>query len=219
MSAISIDVLRENLRSELKSKFPQAHRVAGECSAVPQVESSLKQGRGKLDKLVEHPGRENSQWTAKLTAQQGRIGEVVSDERGGNLVLELLLKQHQDCLQLALIDARNRFDPASYPPSLYDNLLWLKIDQEREFTEGIQRQQAVLWKVADWLLSDGNFPLVILDVRGVSEALRVPRGHWYRLRNQAEEKGVALVVLSSAATVPCASNCWYVERWCYTRKR
>ena len=120
--------------------------------------------------------------------------EVVCDAVGGSMALQWLL-QAAGQRKVALVDGKNSFDPESYDEGLFEDLLWIRLLCEEDF-----------WKVADWVLKDGNLDCVVLDGRGLALLEKAPRGYWYRLRHYAERLGVAVMVLSSTALVPCAQQ-------------
>lgn len=98
MSVLKIDQLRRQLRE----KFPAAHRPA-----TPPSESAA----------AEDP----------LAFTPGHVSEIISPRpsSGASLVLKKLLDRKHD-LPLALIDGRDSFDPASYGNHCCQHLIWLR---------------------------------------------------------------------------------------------
>ena len=85
------------------------------------------------------------------------------------------------------------------------HLLWVRCEKASEAV-----------KAADFLLRDGNFPLVILDLvlNPAEELRRIPATSWYRLQRLVEPTPTAFVVISrhnmvaSARTKIVLENCW-----------
>lgn len=98
----------EQLRQQLREKFPAAHRTP-----VPAP--------------TEEPA------PAPLEFASGQLSEIISPHpsSGASLVLRELLDQKRD-LPLALIDGNDSFDPASYGNSRCRNLIWLRCQDTRE---------------------------------------------------------------------------------------
>ncbi len=94
---------------------------------------------------------------------------------------------------IALIDARDRFDPASFDAGECSRLLWVRCHDTRQ-----------AFQAADLLVRDGNLPLVLLDLSSLPlrEVRRIPSSHWHRLRQLAESTGCTLVALTPSPIVP-----------------
>ena len=87
---------------------------------------------------------------------KGAITEIIcpNTSAGSALLIHCLLQIAQrDRFFLALIDGRDSFDVQSVATGTLQHLLWVRCEKA---TEAI--------KAADFLLRDGNFPLVILDL-------------------------------------------------------
>jgi hypothetical protein len=126
----------------------------------------------------------------------GRLTEVVSAEPssgGQTLITQLLLNTRLTRQRVALVDAVDGFAPESVPPDALRHLLWVRC---REGTQALA--------AADVLVRDGNFAVVILDVRGCDERAlrRTPATGWYRLQRAIEMSTVALLVQTTCALVP-----------------
>jgi hypothetical protein len=124
---------------------------------------------------------------------------------GSTLLIHALLQRaHRDGFFVALVDGKDSFDPQPTGEALR-NLLWVRCHQA---VEAVQ--------VADLLLRDGNFPLVVLDlVLNPGEELRkIPQTNWYRLQRLAEAAPTAFLVLtrrsisSSAQLKLSLENVW-----------
>jgi hypothetical protein len=96
---------------------------------------------------------------------------------------------------LALIDGRDSFDPQAAGNEVLRHLLWVRCGQAA---------QAV--QAADFLLRDGNFPLVILDLmlNAAEELRKIPQTHWYRLQRLVEAAPAAFLVLTRQSIISSA---------------
>ena len=140
--------------------------------------------------------------------RKGVITEIISPNpsAGSALLIHHLLQIAQrDRFFLALIDGRDSFDGQPVDPDALQHLLWIRCDKASEAL-----------KAADFLLRDGNFPLVILDlvVNPADELRRIPATSWYRLQRLVEPTPSAFVVMSrhnmvaSARTKVVLENQW-----------
>src|SRR5207302_3090824 len=137
---------------------------------------------------------------------KGAITEIISPNpsAGSALLIHNLLQIAQrDRFFLALIDGSDSFD--IYDSGALQHLLWVRCDKASEAV-----------KAADFLLRDGNFPLVILDLvlNTMDELRRIPATTWYRLQRLVEPTPTAFVVISrhnmaaSARTKIVLENRW-----------
>src|SRR5437879_226650 len=112
-----------------------------------------------------------------------------------SLIHALLRSAKRDQHFIALIDGSDSFDPGSSENSVLRHLLWVRC---RKAFDAI--------KAADFLLRDGNFPLVIVDlVLNTSQALRkIPQTSWYRLQRLAEAVPTACLVVNRQSLVASA---------------
>jgi hypothetical protein len=107
-----------------------------------------------------------------------------------------------------LIDGSDSFDPGSSDNSALRHLLWVRC---RKAFDAI--------KAADFLLRDGNFPLVIVDlVLNTPEELRkIPQTSWYRLQRLAEAVPTACLIINRQGIVGSAQlkivleNSWTLQ--------
>jgi len=140
--------------------------------------------------------------------RKGAITEIISPNTsaGSALLIHSLLQiARRDRFFLALIDGRDSFDVQSVDAGTLQHLLWVRCEKA---TEAI--------KAADFLLRDGNFPLVILDLilNPAEELRRIPATSWYRLQRLVEPAPTAFVVMSrhnivaSARTKIALENQW-----------
>src|SRR5436309_6903606 len=112
-----------------------------------------------------------------------------------SLVHALLRAAQQDRHFVALIDGSDSFDPGSSDNSALRHLLWVRC---RKAFDAV--------KAADFLLRDGNFPLVIVDlVLNPAEELRkIPQTSWYRLQRLAEAVPSACLIMNRQNMVSSA---------------
>jgi hypothetical protein len=140
--------------------------------------------------------------------RKGAITEIISANMsaGSALLIHSLLQIAQrDRFFLALIDGSDSFDVQSVDAGTLQHLLWVRCEKA---TEAI--------KAADFLLRDGNFPLVILDLvlNPVEELRRIPATSWYRLQRLVEPAPTAFVVMSRHNMVASARTKIVLEnRW------
>ena len=169
----------ETLRRQLREKFPQAHGLRPESG--PSVVA------GQPLTLAGFPA--------------GAISEVVADGAASGLLLVLagLLGESAEVSehpQLVLVDGADGFDPGSFSGSACSRLLWVRCHSATD-----------MLKAADWLLRDGNVPLVLMDATGLArrDLMALPASGWWRLKQAAESHGCRLVVLAPFALVAAAS--------------
>ena len=140
--------------------------------------------------------------------RKNTITEIISTtaSAGSALLIHNLLQIAQrDRFFLALIDGRDSLDVESVDPKVLRHLLWIRC---QKVTEAI--------KAADFLLRDGNFPVVILDLvlNPAEELRRIPASSWYRLQRLVESILTAFVVISRHNMVPSAHRKIVLEnRW------
>jgi hypothetical protein len=176
-----------DLRKLLAERFPQTFAPAADC---------LPTGLPAIDEAI-GGGLPKSAIT-ELSSPNWSAGSAL-------LIHVLLRSAHQAGFFLALVDGRDSFDPQSAGKEALRHLLWVRCSQA---------SQAV--QAADFLLRDGNFPLVILDlVLNAAEELRkIPQTHWYRLQRLVEAAPAAFLVLtrhtiiSSARLKLSLQNAW-----------
>ena len=125
---------------------------------------------------------------------------------GSALFIHALLQNaHRRGFFLGLVDGRDSFDPQTAGPIALRNLLWLRCAAAADAV-----------KAADFLLRDGNFPLVVLDlVLNPAEELRkIPQSNWYRLQRLAEGAPTAFLVITRQSIISSAqlklslANAW-----------
>lgn len=126
----------------------------------------------------------------------GRLIELVSAApgSGGQTVLAQLLRTTRMARQrVALIDGADGFVPSEVPPDTLRHLVWVRA-----------RSAAEAFAAADILVRDGNYAVVLLDLRGLPERTlrKTSQTTWHRLRHATESGPVAVVVQSAFPLVP-----------------
>jgi len=106
-----------------------------------------------------------------------------------------LQRAHRDGFFLALVDGRDSFDPQASGNEVLRHLLWVRC-----------RQAAQAVQAADFLLRDGNFPLVVLDLalNPPEEVGKIPQTHWYRLQRLVEAAPTAFLILTRQSIISSA---------------
>ena len=130
----------------------------------------------------------------------GRLTELVSaaPSGGGQTVIARFLAATRDARQrMALIDGADGFAPEAVPDDMLRHLVWVRC-----------QSPAQAFAVADILVRDGNYAVVVLDVRGCAERVlrRTPASTWYRLQRAAECGSVAVLVQTPCALVPAVPS-------------
>jgi hypothetical protein len=129
----------------------------------------------------------------------GRLTELVSPPgTGGQTVLaQLLGAVRASRRRAALIDATDAFAPEALPADDLRHLVWARA-----------RTLAEALGVADILVRDGNFAVVVLDLRDVParELQRTPASSWHRLHRLAERQPAAVLVQTGRAIVPAVAR-------------
>ena len=128
----------------------------------------------------------------------GRITEIVepSPSRGVQSLIHGAIRQARENLQfVALIDAHNQFDPQSETTETLQSLLWVRTTRSEDVV-----------KACDILIRDGNFSLLLLDMRMQSNQRRafIRPNEWYRLQRVCEQSRIACVAFTGQSTIPCA---------------
>jgi hypothetical protein len=126
------------------------------------------------------------------------ITEFIAPKRSGgsaSLIHALLRLAQRDKYFLALIDGSDSFDPGSSDNSALRHLLWVRCHKAFDAI-----------KAADFLLRDGNFPLVIVDLvlNSPDELRKIPQTSWYRLQRLAEAVPTACLVINRHSLVSSA---------------
>ncbi len=126
----------------------------------------------------------------------GRLTELVSavPSGGGQTVLASLIAATQAARQrIALVDGSDAFAPGAVPADMLRHLVWVRC-----------RAPGEAFAAADILVRDGNYAVVVLDLRGCAERAlrRTPASTWYRLQRAAEGGSVAVLVQTQSPLVP-----------------
>src|SRR5437868_1146985 len=139
---------------------------------------------------------------------KGNITEIISAQpsAGSALLIHSLLRVAQrERFFMALVDGRDSFDVETAGPNTLPYLLWVRCEKATEAT-----------RAADFLLRDGNFPLVLLDLilNSPEELRQIRPTTWYRLQRLVESAPTAFLVMSrhnmvaSARTKIVLENHW-----------
>jgi hypothetical protein len=157
------------------ARFPTAARPAG--AGVPTGVAGLDEALG-----------------GGLPA--GRLTELVAEAAsgGGQLVLARLLQATRAARQrVALVDGADSFAPEALPTDALRHLVWVRA-----------RSLAEALAAADVLVRDGNYAVVVIDLRGIAERVlrRTPAASWHRLRRSAEGRPAAVLVQTPFGLVP-----------------
>jgi RecA/RadA recombinase len=109
-----------------------------------------------------------------------------------SLIHALLRSAERNRHFIALIDGADSFDPSSSDNSALQHLLWVRCQKAFDAI-----------KAADFLLRDGNFPVVIVDLvlNPVHELRKIPQTTWYRLQRLAEAVPSVCLVLNRQGIV------------------
>jgi hypothetical protein len=173
------------LRRQLAERFPTAPRAA--ARALPTGLAAIDDAAGGLP--------------------LGAVTEIVctAPSCGSHLLLEqLLAATRASRIRVALVDASDSFDPASFPIDLLAHLVWVRCSPKNPSAKLSATADALA--ATDLLTRDANVGLVLLDLRisPERELRRTPASFWYRLQRAAEPANLALVVITPRATVPSA---------------
>lgn len=163
------------LRSLLAARFPEKNRRPAGC--VPTGVAAVDEALGG-------------------GLPVGRLTEVVSAvaSSGGQTLLTRLIEETRVARQrIALVDGADGFVPESVSADALRHLVWVR-----------GQDLAQTLASADVLVRDGNFAVVVVDLRGCDErALRkIPSATWHRLHRATEAGAVAVLVQSTGALVP-----------------
>ena len=126
------------------------------------------------------------------------ITELISPRASAgtaSLIHALLRSAQRDRHFIALIDGSDSFDPGSSDNFALQHLLWIRC---RKAFDAV--------KAADFLLRDGNFPVVIVDLvlNAPEELCKIPQTSWYRLQRLAEGVPSACLVINRHSVVSSA---------------
>lgn len=136
----------------------------------------------------------------------GRLTEWVSgapSSGGGSALACVLTETRAARRRVALVDGADSFDPSSVPEDCLRHLVW-----------GRCQTPAQAFAVADILVRDGNYALVILDLRGLAERAlrRLPPSVWHRLQRAAEGGSAAVLVQTEFPLIPAVPERLILEK-------
>lgn len=175
MTASSAKIIE--LRSLLAEKYPSGPRAA-----VPVLETGLP----ALDALLGGGLRRGA--LIEIARRQPAMGAAL-------LLQSLLAETWAREQRMALVDGRDRLDPAGCRRETLTALLWVRC---------ANAAQAI--RATDLLLRDGNLPLVALDLADnpAKELRAIPATTWFRLQRIAEENGLACLIFTPGPLVASA---------------
>lgn len=181
MSAATVEMLRRQLRE----KFPRACGVSAGGGGVMEVPVGNATGKpvGEVRDLAGLPA--------------GMLSEVVGLGAGWLVAAWLDGAADEPSVpELVLVDGADGFDPASFTARTCARMVWVRC----------RKSAMEMVKAADWVVQDGNVPLVLMDARGLDrrEMAGVPASAWWRLRQAAERTGCRLVVTVAVPSVSAA---------------
>lgn len=160
--------------------------ISGIERSAPKQTDILRTGVDSLDQALEGGLR-----AGVLT----EIAVSAPSSGGQTLILHMLEGIRREQRFAALVDGCDSFDPQSAPPDLLEHLLWARCGTALE-----------AMKVADALLRDENFGMVLVDLRGLDarQLRRVKSADWYRLQRLAERTSAYVSVFTPKAMIPSA---------------
>jgi hypothetical protein len=165
----------EQLRKQLREKFPQAH-------VAPPIAAEEAVPEQPFDPEFFPPGA---------------ISEVIGS--GLSLLVAGLLGEPPEIAPLPefiLIDGGDQFDPASFTPQACSRLVWVRCGTATEMLK------ATDLLVRD---ANIPFVLLDTCGIGRRELSGIPASAWFRLKLAASISNCRLVVMSPVAQVPCAA--------------
>lgn len=166
----------EQLRKQLREKFPQAH------SPIPSSDLS--------------PPPSGEAFSPDVFPA-GAISEVIGSGLG-MLVAHLLgePEEHVEFPEFVLVDGGDHFDPSSFSSGACSRLLWVRCLEARQMLKAadlLVRDGNVPFILLDTCGIDSR------------ELRRQPASVWWRLKLAAEGNACRLIVMSTHPQVPCAA--------------
>lgn len=189
-----------------------ANRISGALTFRPTIEpETISFGIPELDQRL-------------VGILRGCLTEICGPASSGRTTLMLSaireVTQRGECC--ALVDTNNAFNPHSGAASgvKLKNLFVVRCAAPHPKLTPVDKAL----KAVDWIVSDGGFGLVVLDLGDIKPQLaqKIPLHHWYRFRRAVESTNSCLVVIeehpfakSCAAQVITAQSC--DSEWSATR--
>ena len=164
------------LRQLLAKQFPHLNFGLGGRTSPPAV--VWPTGLGQIDNILDG-GLPRSAIT-ELTCPRPSSGSAL-------LSFALLEQAHELRQWVALVDGMDTFDPSRIGEEPFPRFLWVRC------RNALQALQA-----SDLLLRDGNFAMVILDLRmnPATELRKVSSATWHRFQRLIESNSTALFVIT-----------------------
>lgn len=152
----------------------------------------------KYPSRVTRPGRRRRSGCAPVDRERGgllrgAVTEVTGSSSGALVLLSAILRQAvEEGFHVGLVDGASSFHPADWPDAQLQRVLWVMC-----------RDSAKAVKAADLLVRDGNLPVLVLDLQGMSarELRKIPASTWHRFHRLMEERDSVLLVLTSQPMV------------------
>jgi recA bacterial DNA recombination protein len=171
-----------------------ANRIPGALTFRPAIEpETISFGIPELDQRL-------------IGIMRGCLAEICGPSSSGRTTLMLSVMrevtQRGECC--ALVDASSAFDPYSAAANgvKLKNLFVVRCAAPHPKLTPLDKAL----KAVDWIVSDGGFALVVLDLGDIRPQLaqRIPLHHWYRFRRAVELTNSSLVVIEQH---PFAKSC------------
>jgi hypothetical protein len=152
----------------------------------------------KYPSRATRPGRRRLSGYAPIDRERGgllrgAVTEVTGSASGALVLLSAILRQAvEEGFHVGLVDGTSSFHPADWPDAQLQRVLWVMC-----------RDSAKAVKAADLLVRDGNLPMLVLDLQGMSarELRKIPASTWHRFHRLMEERDSVLLVLTSQPMV------------------
>jgi hypothetical protein len=152
----------------------------------------------KYPSRTTRPGRRRHSGCAPIDRERGgllrgAVTEVTGSSSGALVLLSAILRQAvEEGFHVGLVDGTSSFHPADWPDAQLQRVLWVMC-----------RDSAKAVKAADLLVRDGNLPMLVLDLQGMSarELRKIPASTWHRFHRLMEERDSVLLVLTSQPMV------------------
>jgi hypothetical protein len=124
---------------------------------------------------------------------RGAVTEITGSSSGALVLLSAILRQAvEEGFHVGLVDGTSSFHPADWPDAQLQRVLWVMC-----------RDSAKAVKAADLLVRDGNLPMLVIDLQGMSERelRKIPASTWHRFHRLMEVRDSVLLVLTSQPMV------------------
>jgi recombination protein RecA len=188
MVGLAASIVRKQVEATL------AKRIPGALTFRPAIEpETISFGIPELDQRL-------------MGIMRGCLTEICGPASSGRTTLMLAaMREVTQCGECcALVDTSNAFDPYSGAANgvRLKNLFVARCATPHPKLTPVDK--AI--KAVDWIVSDGGFGLVILDLGDIRPELaqKIPLSYWYRFRRAVEYTNSCLVVIEQR---PFAKSC------------